>query len=245
MTHAVGFLDFGLATGEALPRAPVLLLGVPVDAGAMRGDCREAPDAIRRASTALVHETAIRGCDMGNLAIDENWRQLVRDFVLLSMNQGSLPVLIGGGPEIAGVATEAAEELPLVAFTHVLRPGFAGRRIVWIGLNGPQNAKLWDDMIASSQTRLSAQQLDAGARVEYPDEAFLWIDAAVLDMGHAAGAADINPGGLAPDTLLRALAPLKRRVRGVVVTGAAPGRDPRGLTELVLASAIREVLGDA
>jgi arginase family enzyme len=245
MTHAVGFLDFDLATGEELSCAPVLLLGVPVDAGAKRGGCREAPDAIRRASAVLVCENANRGCDIGNLSIDENWRQPVRNFVLLSISQGSIPVLIGGGPEIASVALEAAEKLPVVAVTHVLRPGYTGRRMAWIGLNGPQPAQLWDAMVASSQAYLSAQQLDGGATVEYPDDAFLWIDAAVLDTGHAAGAADINPGGLAPDTLLKALAPLKKRVRGIVVTGAAPNRDPRGLTELVLASAIREVLGDA
>jgi arginase family enzyme len=244
MKQIKGFLDFDLAAGEALPAAPAMLLGVPVEGGCRRAGCSAAPDAIRRASAALVSGHTVRGSDLGNLPPNEDWRGAVREFVELSIGQGSVPVLLGGGPEVAGIALEAAGALPVVAATHILRPGFAGRRVVWLGLNGPQAAPLWDAMMEGSQAFLSAHQVGAGATVDFPDHSFLWIDAAVLDTGHAAGAADVNPGGLAPNAMLNAIAPLKGRIRGVVVTGATPGRDPRGLTELVLASAIRGVLGD-
>jgi arginase family enzyme len=244
MTQVRGFLDFDLVAGDVLPSAPVLLLGVPVEGGCRRAGCSAAPDAIRRASAELISEHAGQGVDLGNLTADKNWREPVREFVELSIGQGSIPVLLGGGPKVADIALEAAGMVPIVAATHVLWPGFTGRHVVWLGLNGPQSAPLWDDMMEGSQSFLTAQQLDAGATADFPDRAFFWIDAAVIDTGHAAGASDINPGGLAPAALLKAIAPLKGRIRGIVVTGATPDRDPRGLTELVLASAIRDVLGN-
>lgn len=243
MTHATAFLGFDLAAGDAPPAAPTLLVGVPFEAGCSRPGCSAAPDAIRLASAALTSESDMRGVDLGNLAPNRDWRQPVREFVELSIAQGSVPVVLGGGPEVADIAMEAACPLPVLAATHVLRAGVKGRPAVWLGLNGPQHAPLWDDVMAGPQAFLTARQLDDGGTVEFPAQTFLWIDAAVLDTGHAAGAADINPGGLAPDAFLKAIAPLKGRVRGIVVTGATPRRDPRGLTELVLASAIREVLG--
>ncbi len=238
------FLDFDLAVGGVLPAAPALLLGVPVEAEGMRAGCSEAPDAIRLASASLPAGDVVKGLDLGNLPLDEDWRAPVRDITTLSIGQGSIPVLLGGGPEVASVALEAAGNLPVIAATHVLRPGLAGRNVVWIGLNGPQETRLWDDLKECSQAFLTTRQVEDGATIEYPDQAFLWIDAAVLDTGHAAGAADINPGGLAPDALLKAITSLRGRIRGIVITGATPARDPRGLTELVLASAIREVLVD-
>lgn len=244
MNQSRRFVDFDIAVGGVLPAAPVLLLGVPIEAEGMRAGCSEAPDAIRRASAALPAGHVVKGLDMGNLPLDDDWRAPVRDFVSLSIGQGSIPVLLGGGPEVAGVALEAVEDLPVVAATHVLRPGLAERNAVWIGLNGPQDARLWDELMEGSQAFLTARQVEDGATIEYPDQAFLWIDAAVLDTGHAAGAADINPGGLAPDALMKAIGSLRGRIRGIVITGATPARDPRGLTEFVLASAIREFLGN-
>lgn len=242
MRQARGFLDFRLATGEALPAAPTLLLGVPVEGGGSRPGCSAAPDAIRRASGALTAAQAIAGVDLGNLPSRQGWQAPASEFVALSIGQGSVPVVLGGGPEVADITLGAAGALPVVAVSHVLRSCLIGRRVAWLGLNGPQPETLWKATIERSQSFATARQLEAGMAADLPDQAFLWIDAAVLDTGHAAGAAEVNPGGLAPDAMLRAIAPLRGRVSGIVITGATPGRDPRGLTELVLASAVQEVL---
>jgi len=244
MTQDKGFLDFEIATGQVLAPAPALVLGVPVETDRTREGCREAPDAIRRASVGLAAQSPARGRDMGNLSTGGNWRSAVQAFVELSLRQGSMPIVLGGGTDVAHAVMEAAADHAVIVASHLLRPGLSGRRVGWLGLNGPQEASLWDDMMAGPQTFLTARQMDEGATIDLPEQAFLWMDAAVLDTGHAAGASEVNPGGLTPDTLVQAMAALKGRALGVVVTGATPARDPRGLTELVLASSVAEVMAD-
>lgn len=244
MTPEVGFLGFDLASGPTLAQAPALVLGVPVDGPGARSGAAEAPDAIRRASLDLARQTHVHGHDMGNLRMGADWRPAVQAFVADSMQAGRLPIVLGGAGEVADAVLEAAPEPAVIVASHVLRPGLSGRRVTWLGLNGPQEAPLWDAMTRAAQTWITARQMDEGAMPDLPDQAFLWIDAAVLDTGHAAGATGINPGGLVPDTLVAAISALKGRILGVVVTGAAPARDPRGLTEFTLAASVAEVLAD-
>ena len=65
-----------------------------------------------------------------------------------------------------------------------------------------------------------------------PDRAILWVDISVIDLGHAAGAVGLNPAGMKPETLVSVIAAMTCSWQAIVITGLAPARDTRGMSEL-------------
>ena len=80
----------------------------------------------------------------------------------------------------------------------------------------------------------TARQLDEGHgdMTQTPERAGLWLDLSVIDLGHAAGVVGLNPGGMEPETLVATVGAMACDWQVVVITGLAPARDTRGLSEL-------------
>lgn len=242
MSSVAGFLLLDNVAGEVPATARIVVLGVPVDGGAARSGCEAAPDTLRRVSSTLEPLSLARGADLGNISPESDWRHALERFVRQSSDGPAIPVIIGGGAEVAEVALSAWPEVPVIVASDRLRGGLTGRDVLWLGLNGPQPAAAWDAAIGAGQRTLSARDIDDGQQPEWPDRAVLWIDAGVFDLGHAAGAADVNPGGATPEAIVRLVDQWGGTPAGVIITGATPQRDPRGVTELALATVVKRVI---
>lgn len=110
----------------------------------------------------------------------------------------------------------------------------------WIGLNNEQPAGLWDQFTRRNMVWRTARQLDEGQYkpIDLAGPAIIWIDISVIDLGHAAGTVGLNPGGMKPQTLVSVIEALTCRWQAIVITGVAPDRDPRGMSELVAIEAL-------
>jgi arginase family enzyme len=75
-----------------------------------------------------------------------------------------------------------------------------------------------------------------------PESAVLWIDMSVIDLGHAAGAVGLNPAGLKPETLVSIIGAMACNWQAIVITGLAPARDTRGMSELTAIETLNAAL---
>ena len=242
MTQAESFLSFDLVDGRLPEFASVIVLGIPEDAEAIRPGCRDAPDVFRRVSLSRDGLAFTSGADLGNTAPQTDWANTLAHVSSLARAREGIPVVLGGGPAVADAALSLWGDHPVIAATPRLCASVRARDVLWLGLHGPQPATVWDDAVRAGQQRLTARQIEAGVQPDWPVLAALWIDAAVFDTGHAAGADGLNPGGVAPEALVDLLATWTGRATGIVLSGAAPARDPRGLTELALTRIVQHVL---
>lgn len=87
---------------------------------------------------------------------------------------------------------------------------------------------------------LAERVSEALATLAATDGAAVILDAGVVDTGHAAGASDLNVGGMTPLELLATMKLIAawRPILAMAVVGLEPARDPRGHSELIAAEVL-------
>lgn len=241
---STGLFGCALCPGSVPENARVAILGIPFEAGSQRPGVEGGPDGIRKAAQRQRMAAQPSFYDLGNVANEAEWPTAVGALTELDTTK-TTPVLLGGGIEVADRALARWQDHSVIAVTHKLRPDLARSNVLWLGLNGPQPAEFWESAQVAGQQCWSARQIDEGAEPNWPATAILWIDAAVFDTGQAAGADEYNPGGAKPESIDNLLKGWTGKVQAIIVTGTAPTRDPRGLTETTIASILAEKLSHA
>ncbi len=224
------------------------VLGVPseVDSG-LRSGASLAPDALRKMSKQLGIDLPVHGRDLGNLDLSGDWPEVLMQLVTQMVSCRVMPVVLGGAIDVASAVLRALPDLPVVAALPLARRDLVQRPAdtILLGLNGGQPADIWDQIIQRKIHWSTARQLDEGRAniFEMPEHAVLWIDISVIDLGHAAGAIGLNPGGMKPETLVSIIGAMSCDWQAIVITGLAPACDTRGVSELasieVLNAALR------
>jgi arginase family enzyme len=214
------------------------VLGVPteVDSGPRTG-ASLAPDAIRKMTQQLGTDLPANGRDLGNLALTGDWSGALMQLVTQMVDNDIMPVVLGGASDVALAVLRALPDLQVVAAMPLARRDLIERptNTIWVGLNGGQPADVWDQISQRTMAWRTARQLDEGHTdfSDMPERAILWIDVSVIDLGHAAGAVSLNPGGMKPETLVSVIGAMACSWQAIVITGLAPARDTRGMSELV------------
>ena len=214
------------------------VLGVPteVDSGPRTG-ASLAPDAIRKMTQQLGTDLPANGRDLGNLALTGDWSGALMQLVTQMVDNDIMPVVLGGASDVALAVLRALPDLQVVAAMPLARRDLIERptNTIWVGLNGGQPADVWDQISQRTMAWRTARQLDEGHTdfSDMPERAILWIDVSVIDLGHAAGAVSLNPGGMKPETLVSVIGAMACSWQAIVITGHAPARDTRGMSELV------------
>ena len=223
------------------------VLGVPseVDSGPRIGSAL-APDALRKMSQQLGTNLPVNGRDLGNLGLSGDWSGALIQLVLQMVDHDIIPVVLGGASDVASVVLRALPNLPVVAAMPLTRADVAARseNTIWLGLNGGQPTDVWDQISQRRMEWRTARQLDEG-HSEFsgmPDCAILWVDISVIDLGHAAGAISLNPAGMKPETLVSVIATMTCSWKAIVITGLAPARDTRGMSELTVIETLHAAL---
>ncbi|MDB4245930.1 arginase family protein [bacterium] len=213
------------------------VLGVPseVDSGPRIGTAL-APDALRKMTGQLGTVLPADGRDLGNLDLTGDWSRAMMQLVTQMVDNDIIPVVLGGASDVASAVLRALPDLQVVAAMPMARSALIERpeNTIWVGLNGGQSADIWDQISRRTMTSRTARQLDEGHTgfSDMPERAVLWIDISVLDLGQAAGAVGPNPGGMKPETLVSVIGAMACRWQAIVITGLAPARDTRGISEL-------------
>lgn len=239
----------GLPFGEVsqCEAGNVGVLGVPseVDSGPRIG-ASLAPDALRKMSGQLGTDLPVNGRDLGNLDLSGDWPGLLMQLVTQMVDHGVVPVVLGGASDVASTVLGALPDLPVVAAMPLSRGDVAARpaNTIWVGLNGGQPADVWDQISQRMMTWCTARQLDEGHAdfSDMPERAVLWIDISVIDLGHAAGTIGLNPGGMKPETLVSVIGAMSCSWQAIVITGLAPARDTRGMSELAAIETLNAAL---
>jgi arginase family enzyme len=226
------------------------VLGVPseVEHGSRTGTAL-APDALRKMSQNVDSDLPVRGFDLGNLNPTGDWSHTLGQLVTQMLDRNIVPLVLGGASEVALTVLGALPDMPVVAAMPIVRQDVAVRstNTVWLGLNNVQPAEVWDQICQRKMIWRSARQLDEGRGdcFEMCNAAILWVDISVLDLGHAAGADSLNPGGMEPETLVSVIGAMAYRWQAIVITGLAPCRDTRGMSELTAIETLNAALGNA
>ena len=239
----------GLPFGEFSQCEPgnIGVLGVPsdVDSGPRSGTSL-APDAVRRMTQQLGTDLPANGRDLGNLDMSGDWSGALVQFVIQMVDHNIIPVILGGASDVALAVLQTLPDLPVVAATPLTRGDVAVRpaNTIWVGLNGAQPADVWDQITQRRMTWRTARQLDEeySDTLDTPERAVLWIDISVIDLGHAAGSVGLNPAGLEPETLVSVIGAMACSWQAIVITGLAPARDTRGMSELVAIETLNAAL---
>ncbi|WP_171101196.1 MULTISPECIES: arginase family protein [unclassified Ruegeria] len=239
----------GLPFGEVAQceAGDVGVLGVPsdVDRGPRSGAAL-APDALRRMTGQLGTDLPVSGRDLGNLDLLGDWSGALKQLVTQMVDHDVVPVVLGGASDVASTVLGALPDLPVVAAMPLARQDIAARpaNTIWVGLNGGQPAYVWDQISQRAMVWRTARQLDEGRAdtVDMPERAVLWIDISVIDLGHAAGCVGLNPGGMKPETLVSVIGAMSCRWQAIVITGLAPARDTRGMSELAAIETLNAAL---
>jgi len=245
ITGSYAGLPFGeLSQCEA---GNVGVLGVPseVDSGPRSGTSL-APDALRKMAGQLGSDLPAVGRDLGNLDPSGDWSGILNHLVTQMVAGDIVPVVLGGASDVASTVLRALPDLPIVAAMSVVLGDVAARpeNSIWVGLNGGQPADVWDQISQRSMAWRTARQLDEG-HTDFsgmPERAVLWIDISVIDLGHAAGAVGFNPGGMKPETLVSVIGAMGCSWQAIVITGLAPARDTRGMSELAAIETLNAAL---
>jgi arginase family enzyme len=223
------------------------ILGVPseVDIGPRTG-ASLAPDALRRMTQQLGTDLPADGRDLGNLDLTGEWSGALMQLVTQMLGNNILPVVLGGASDVASAVLQSLPDLPIVAAMPLARSDLTARpaNTIWVGLNGGQPADVWDQISQRTMAWRTARQLDEGHGEfsDLPERAVLWIDISVIDLGHAAGAVGLNPGGMKPETLVSVIGAMACSWHAIVITGLAPGRDTRGMSELAAIETLNAAL---
>lgn len=213
------------------------VLGVPteVDSGPRTG-ASLAPDAIRKMTQQLGTDLPANGRDLGNLDLTGDWSGALMQLVTQMVDNEIMPVVLGGASDVALAVLRALPDLQVVAAMPLARRDLIERptNTIWVGLNGGQPADVWDQISQRTMAWRTARQLDEGHTdfSDKPARAILWIDVSVIDLGHAAGAVSLNPGGMKPETLVSVIGAMACSWQAIVITGLAPERDTRCMSEL-------------
>jgi arginase family enzyme len=241
----------GLPFGEVsqCEAGNVGVLGVPseVDSGPRSG-ASLAPDALRKMAGQLGTGLPVNGRDLGNLDLSGDWAGALMLLVTKMVDRDIVPVVLGGASDVALTVLGALPDLPVVAAMPLARHDVAARpaNTIWVGLNGEQPADVWDQISQRTMAWRTARQLDEGHAdfSDMPERAVLWIDISVIDLGHAAGAVGLNPAGMKPETLVSVIGAMSCNWQAIVITGLAPARDTRGISELATIETINAALRD-
>ncbi len=239
----------GLPFGEfsQCEAGDVGVLGVPSEAGSgPRSGASLAPDALRRMTQQLGTDLPANGRDLGNLDLSVDWPGVLMQLVTQMVSHTVVPVVLGGASDVASAVLQALPDLPVVAAMPVALGDLTERpaNTIWVGLNGGQPADVWDQISQRTMAWRTARQLDEGHAdfSDMPEHAVLWIDISVIDLGHAAGAIGLNPGGMKPETLVSVIGAMSCRWQAIVITGLAPARDTRGMSELAAIETLNAAL---
>ena len=223
------------------------VLGVPseVDSG-LRSGVSLAPDVLRRMTQQLGTDLPANGRDLGNLDLSDDWSGVLTSLVTQLVDDDIVPVVLGGASDVASAVLRALPDLPVVAAMPVARRDLTARpeNTIWVGLNGGQPADVWDQISQRTMAWRTARQLDEG-HADFsgmPEYAVLWIDISVIDLGHAAGAVGLNPGGMKPETLVSVIGAMACSWHAIVITGLAPALDTRGMSELAAIETLNAAL---
>jgi arginase family enzyme len=223
------------------------VLGVPSEArSGPRTGAALAPDALRKMTGQLGTDLPSNGRDLGNLDLSGDWSGVLKHLVTQMVAGDIVPVVLGGASDVALAVLRALPDLPIVAAMPVVLGDVAARpeNSIWVGLNGGQPADVWDQISQRSMAWRTARQLDEG-HTDFsgmPERAVLWIDISVIDLGHAAGAVGFNPGGMKPETLVSVIGAMGCSWQAIVITGLAPARDTRGMSELAAIETLNAAL---
>ena len=239
----------GLPFGEfsQCKAGSVGVLGVSgeVDSGPRSG-ASLAPDALRKMTGQLGTDLPVNGRDLGNLDLSGDWSGVLMQLVTQMVDQDIVPVVLGGASDVALAVLGALPDLPVVAAMPLARHDVAARRAnsIWVGLNGGQPADVWDQISQRAMAWRTARQLDEGHAdfSDMPERAVLWIDISVIDLGHASGSVGLNPGGMKPETLVSVIGAMSCTWQAIVITGLAPARDTRGVSELAAIETLNAAL---
>lgn len=242
----------GLPFGEVsqCDAGSVGLLGVPSEVlSGPRSGASLAPDALRKMTGQLGTDLPVNGRDLGNLDLSDDWSIALTQLVTQMVDSDVVPVVLGGPSDVATAVLQALPDLRVVAAMPVARRDVASRseNTIWVGLNGGQPAEVWDQIAQRAMTWRTARQLDEGHAdfADLPARAVLWIDISVLDLGHAAGAIGLNPGGMKPETLVSVIGAMDCNWQAIVITGLAPAHDSRGMSELAAIETLNAALNMA
>ncbi|WP_170765952.1 arginase family protein [Ruegeria lacuscaerulensis] len=223
------------------------VLGVPseVDSGPRSG-ASLAPDALRKMTQRLGTGLPVNGRDLGNLDLTGDWSDVLMQLVTQLADRDIVPIVLGGGSDVALAVLGALPDRPVVAAMPLAWRDLTERpaNTIWVGLNGGQPADVWDQISQRTMDWRTARQLDEG-HVHFsdmPERALLWIDISVVDLGHAAGAVGLNPGGMKPETLASVIGAMSCRWQAIVITGLAPALDTRGMSELAAIETLNAAL---
>jgi len=245
MTTGYGGLPFGeFSQCEA---GNIGVLGVPseVDSGPRIGTSL-APDELRKMTGQLGTDLPANGRDLGNLDLSGDWSGVLMQLVTQMVDHDIVPVVLGGASDVASAVLRALPDLPVVAAMPLARRDLIERpaNTIWVGLNGGQPADVWDQISQRTMAWRTARQLDEGHAdtLDMPECAVLWIDISVIDLGHAAGAVGLNPGGMKPETLVSVIGAMSCSWQAIVITGLAPARDTRGMSELTVIETLNAAL---
>jgi len=242
-----GYADLPFGELSQCVAGSVGVLGVPseVDSGPRTG-ASLAPDALRKMTQQLGTDLPANGRDLGNLDLSGDWSGVLIQLVKQMVDDDIVPVVLGGASDVASTVLRALPVLPVVA-AKPLAPGDVAARsenTIWVGLNGGQPADVWDQISQRTMTWRTARQLDEGHTdfSDMPERAVLWIDISVIDLGHAAGTVGLNPGGMKPETLVSVIGAMSCNWQAIVITGIAPARDTRGMSELAAIETLNAAL---
>ena len=223
------------------------LLGVPseVDSGPRSG-ASLAPDALRKMTGQLGTSLPVNGRDLGNLDLSGDWLGVLMQLVTQMADRDVVPVVLGGASDVASAVLAAFPDRPVVAAMPLARRDLIERpsNTTWVGLNGEQPADVWDQISQRMMDWRTARQLDEvqANTLDVPERAVLWIDLSVIDLGHAAGAVGLNPGGMKPETLVSVIGAMSCSWHAIVITGLAPALDTRGMSELAAIETLNAAL---
>jgi|GEM_PF-394700 len=227
------------------------VLGVPSEAdGGPRLGTSMAPDALRKMTQQLGIDLPVSGRDLGNLNVlgdgSGDWSGALVELVEQMVDQDITPVVLGGASDVATAVLQALPDLPVVAAMPQAQGDVTARaeNTTWVGLNGDQPADVWDQITKRNMDWRTARQLDEGQTdiLTMPKHAVLWIDISVIDLGHAAGTVGLNPAGMKPETLVSVIGSMTCSWQAIVITGLAPARDTRGMSELAAIETLNAAL---
>ena len=242
-----GYADLPFGELSQCAAGSVGVLGVPgeVDSGPRLG-ASKAPDALRKMTQQLEIGLPINGRDLGNLDMSGDWSGALVQLVTQMVDQNIIPVVLGGASDVASTVLQALPDLPVVAAMPQAQSHVAARseNTLWVGLNDGQAADVWDQINQRKMDWRTARQLDEGHadNLRSPERAVLWIDMSVIDLGHAAGTVGLNPAGMKPETLVSVIGAMTTSWQAIVITGLAPARDTRGISELAAIETLNAAL---
>lgn len=126
-------------------------------------------------------------------------------------------------------------------FARVMEESLADR-LVQVGvrtMNDHQRAQARRFGVEVVEMRQWTGTLDV--RIDGP--VYVSLDVDVLDPAFAPGVSHVEPGGLSTREVIGVLHALRRRVVGADVVELNPGRDPTGVTAVVAAKLVKELVG--